>query len=430
MKKMQIVAMLLAVCLLSASVWGCDKKPADRPDTESKPSNTEVCFPNNVNAEDYRGTKVVYVTWQDPIGSDDGVAVAKFMKEFGIKVEAQLHHSNNYVSSIAASIASGTQGDVMFQSGDFPEAFTVMQPLDAAKLDLTDPLWNQSIIKASALDGHPYLIDAVSNVWSEFDLCAYNKNLFELAETKTPEEYFAEGKWTFENFRYAAQQIAGLGEDYIGASLYGGSPLAAAGASFFTYKDSKVSAGLDPHLYEVLSFLSEMKQEGLLKQGLGNFGEGKVGMVFTVGRGLKRAGYFPQINPDHLGVTYLPVWKEGDRPKIASAYRGWGLVKGAKNPVAAGLFLRQYLDVNNYDLEATFHNQEVAAFFFQIAEAGADNGIFYYFDPDVVKAAGIGFDYFEAWNDKTPDELKDYLESELPVMEEMADKINKIINEE
>ncbi len=40
-----------------------------------------------------------------------------------------------------------------------------------------------------------------------------------MAETKTPKKYFAEGKWTFENFRYAARQIRKPDEGYLDSQL-------------------------------------------------------------------------------------------------------------------------------------------------------------------------------------------------------------------
>lgn len=56
------------------------------------------------------------------------------------------------------------------------------------------------------------------------------------------------------------------------------------------------------------------------------------------------------MNPDHIGFTFLPDWDENTKAKQTGIFRGWGLVKGASNPVAAGIFLRYYLDVNQYDI--------------------------------------------------------------------------------
>ncbi len=435
MKIARILAVILTLCLVLSAACGCagdDKTASGKQNDPCQSPTAETGTPGmdpSVDPELYRGTKVIYATWKDPWISEDGTVYEIFEEKYGIKFEMRLMGQGDYVKTIAASIASGTQPDIFFENGDFPGSLTVMQPLDAAKLDLSHPFWNQSLIEASTLAGHPYLVDAISNVWSEFDLCVYNKHIFEAAGIKTPDEYFIEGKWTFENFRYAAQQVTKLGKDYIGAGILGESILAAAGSAFFTYKDDQLTVTADPHLLEVMDFVSQMKADGIAKLDRGGFGEGRQGMAFTNCFGLKRTGYFTQINPEHMAATYLPVWKEGDRPVVSGMYRGWGLVENAKNPVGAGLFLCEYLNIDNYDLDATFHNDDVAEFFFEITEVAAD-GMFFYHGSDIVKTTQMGQNYHETWSPFAPDELKTHLNSELPVMEEMAGKANDIINKE
>ncbi len=435
MKIARILAVILTLCLVLSVTCGCageNKTASDTQDDPAQSDGVESTIPGmdpSVDPEDYRGTKVMFATWKDPWLSEDGVVYREFEEKYGIEFEMVLLGQGDYVKSIAASIAAYTQPDIFFENGDFPGSLTVMQPLDAAKLDLSHPMWNQSLIEASTLAGHPYLVDAVSNVWSEFDICVYNKHIFEAAGIKKPDEYFIEGKWTFENFRYAAQQVTKLGKDYIGAGLLSEGTFAAAGSAFFTYKDDRLTVTAEPRLYDIMEFLSRMKAEGIVKLDRGGFGDGRQGMAFTNCFGLKRTGYFTQINPDHLAATYLPVRKEGDRPVISSMYRGWGLVKDAKNPVGAGLFLCEYLNIDNYDLEVTFHNEEVAEFFFEITEVGAD-GMFYHHGSDVVKTTQRGELFQEKWNYIPPEEIKDYLDSQLPVMEEMAGMANEIINKE
>ncbi len=437
----RLITLVLAIAMVACLAVGCGGNGDTAADTNSDGGNSTQTGSDNkpnkepgmdgidksVNPEDYRGTTVKYVTWKDPELNEDGVAVKKFEKDFGIELEPVLIGQGDYVKTIAASIASNTQGDVFFENGDFPGSLTVMQPLDAAKLDLSAPIWNQALIKASTLEGHPYLVDCISNVWTEVDICVYNKNIFQTNGLNSPADYYEAGIWTFDNFRLAANEVRNLGKDYEGAGLLGEAALGAAGSSFFTYKDNKMQVTADNHLYDVMQLLSEMKSEGSVKLDRGGFQNGKQGMALTNCFGLKRTGYFTEINPDHLGATYLPVWKKGDKQCVTGIYRGWGLIDGAKNPVAAGLFLRQYLDVNNYDLEATFHNQEVANFFFQVTGTYSENMI-YYHGPDMTKTTGIKDSYFhEAWNYQTPSNMKKYLDEQKPVMQEMCDKANEII---
>ena len=434
MKKRSIFTLILVICLTFSLACGCARPEVQTalPNFNKEPSEIEKTLTGmdpSIDPKDYRGSVVKMVTWKDPELSEDGISTRQFEQELGIDVEPVLIGQGDYVKTIAASIASKTQGDIFYEKGDFPGSLTVMQPLDAAMLDLSDPFWNQSIIKASTLRDRPYLVDSAVNVWSEIDVCVYNKHIFESAGLKTPKEYYAEGKWTVDNFRYAAQQVSKLGKDYMGAGVLGEGILAIAGGGFFTYKDDRMTVSLDEHLFEVMDFFAEMKRDGIAKLDRGGFGNGKTGMAISHVYGLKRVGYFTQINPDHLGVTYLPVWKEGERAKITSLYRGWGLIDGARNPVGAGLYLCYHLNNDRYDMEATFHNEEVAAFFFVISEEGASDTL-YYHGPNLVKATGKGTNFHESWNSYAPDELRSYLESQRPVMNEMCIMANKMIDAE
>ena len=429
MKKIRTIALIASICLALSLAFGCNEKSSDPP-VSSKPEYFDYDDFGAVNAEDYRGSVVKYVFSKDPTIGIEGFPIARFEKDLGIKVEPVLIGHSTYVKTIAASIASDTQGDVFYQYGDFPDSLSVMQPLDAAKLNLSSPFWDQSVIKASTLNGHPYLVDAKYNLRSEINVCVYNINLFKVAGLKTPEEYFAEGKWTFENFRYAAQQIEKLGKDYVGAAVHDETVLGAAGRGFFTYKNDRVSVTADETLYERLEFFAQMKQDGLIKLDRQHFGDGRQGMALTNTYGLKRYGFFAAINPEHIGVTHLPAWNEGDKPKITSVYSGWGLIEGAKNPVAAGLFLRYYLDHNNdLDIETHFHNQDVARFFFEAKEA-SDREMEYCIGVCANKPSLLYSELHLSWNDHSPDELKAYLDSQRPLMNEMCQKANEIIEQE
>lgn len=434
-KVIRLISVIIAIIMVACTV-GCGGDSDNKKDNpSSKPSqNANDKVPGmlpGVDPEDYRGTTVKYASWKDPWQNEDGDVIDKFMKETGITVEWVQVPQNGYVNTIATHIASGTQPDVFFESETFPGSLTVMQPLDASMIDISDPFWNQSVIKASTLDGHAYLVDAVANIWSEVDVCVYNKKIFEDNGIKSPAEYYAEGEWTFENFRKAAIEVSKLGKEYTGAGIEVQAALGAAGSSFFTYKDSKMSLTADQHLYDVMNFLTKMREDGYLKVdrwGQG-FDSGKQGMHFVHCFGLKRTGFYSNISPEYIGVTYLPVWEKGDEQQVTGIYRGWGLVDGAKNPVAAGLFLRSYLDVNNYNLDKTFHNQEAANFFFQVTGALSEDMI-YYHGENIIKSTGLGQMYHEYIQLYSSSNIKSVLDEQRNVMEQMCEKANEIIEKE
>ncbi len=421
----RFIALIMMIVLVASFGAGCGNSDAENSDSSGSKANNGISA--GIDPEDYRDTEVTYVTWKDPNLNEDGLAVEKFEKEYGIKVNVQLVAQSKYVNTIAADIAAGTQGDIFFENGTFPASLNVMQPLDAACLDLSDPIWNQALVKASTLAGHPYLVDTVSNVWSEVDICVYNKHIFESNNITSPEEYYEAGKWTFANFRKAAADVSALGKDYTGACLIGNPALAAAGSAFFTYKDDRIHSKVDDHLYQVMNFLSQMHSDGLVTLSRSDFQDGRHGMAITNCFGLKKTGYFTQLNPDQLGATYMPKWDENSEHQVSGIYRGWGLIDGTDNPVAAGLFLREYLDVNNYDLEETFQNKEVGNFFFQVTGEYSESTLHYL---NLKSAVGMGELYNESWSTNTPDQMKTYIDSNLHVINQMCDKANDIIAKE
>lgn len=424
-KKIKLLAFILSLITIFGTLSGCGEKEKVDGDSGDKSQN-ESKIEFLVNPEDYRGTTVTYATWKDPKANEDGPVIEAFEKKYGINVEIQLLDQGSYVNQIAASIAGGTQADIFFNNGTFPGSLTVMQPIDAAKLNLEDPIWKQSTLEMSKLNGHSYLVDTISNVWSEVDICVYNKKIFQDNNLTTPEEYYEAGKWTYAAFRECAKKVASLGKDYVGAEVLKRVALASGGSSIFTYANDEFSYNVDSHLYDVMNFWSQMKEDGYLKTGYGGFNEGKTGLALTNCFALKKTGYYPTINPDYIGVTYLPRWDENSEQPTTATYRGWGLIKGAKNPVAAGIFLREYLDVNNYDLNNTFHSTEAANFFFKVTGAQVDNMI-YYHEGSLFEATGVGEDYAEVWSNYSPSQIKGYLDGQLNVMENMKKKANDII---
>ncbi len=422
MKK--ILSLLMIGALTVSMISGCGKDNKDnevgKPNVE-EPGNTTV---DGVDPEDYRGTTITYVTWKDPALNEDGPVIEAFEEKYGINVEIQLVDQENYINIIAGDIAAGTQGDICFVNESFPASLTVMQPLDAAQLDLTDPIWDPVILKDSTIDGHTYLLNTVSNIWSEVDVCVYNKRLFEENGIKSPAEYYEEGNWTLAAFEKCCREIAALGEDYLGADVLGRPFVGGIDAAFFTFDGDEFKVSVDERLYDGMQFLSKLYADGLINPGTAKFENEKTGMAITNAFAMKRTGYFSTMNPDHIGATYLPKYDENSEHVTSGIYRGWGLIKGAKNPVAAGIFLRYYLDASNYDLDLTFHSEDLANFFFEVT-GPANTQKKYYHTCGLRMLCGYYSDEykdtdFEERYDMSPSQIRAWIESQLPLMENMA----------
>lgn len=358
----------------ASSPSGSGSKGTTTSNTKSGSQTTTTVSTSNavkVNPEDYRGTTVRYATWKDPDQNEDGIVVKSFQEKYGIKVQIDIIPQDTYTMDIAGKIASGDQPDVYFDTGMFPSSLSVVQPLEAAKLDLTDPIWDPGMLEISTVGGKPYMINTVGNIWNETACVFYNKKLLEDNNITTPEEYYNAGKWTFEAMTKVMSDVASLGPDYIGGYLDLDAMLGCVGASFYQFEDGKFTNGTsDPMLTNVMLYISNSIKNGLVKGiyyvNRDGFKTGKMGIAVTDAFGLKKTGHWKGMNPSHIGFTYLPDWDANTKAKSTGIFRAWGIIKGAKNPVGAGIFLRYYLDVNNYDTSSAFLSSDAENFFFKL----------------------------------------------------------------
>ncbi len=363
----KILCLVLALVMAVGCSGGASTDKTGGKDRPNKGGST-------TNAEEYRGTKVVYATWKNPQQNEDGPVVDAFEAEYGIKVEIDMVPQETYVQEIAGKVAAGNSPDIFFDNCFFPSSISVLQPIDAMQLDLTDGIWDKGMLEMSKLDGKSFLVNTVGNIWAEVDCLFYNKQIFADNNITTPEEYVEAGKWTFEALTKCMTDVKNAGK--VGGYIDVQSLLASTGSGFYKFKDGKFSNGVDQMTTDVIKQISQWVSDGLIKDPrehnlLNNFIKGNCGIAITNAFGMKATGYFSEMNPDHIGFTYIPAYNADTKSYTTGLFRGWGLVRGAKNPVAAGIFLRYYLDANNYDADSTFISKEAQNFFFKLTSGVA-----------------------------------------------------------
>lgn len=329
---------------------------------------------SNVNAEKYRGTTVVYATWKNPYQNEDGKVVDDFQKKYGIKVEIDITPQATYVQEIAGKIAAGESPDIFFDNCFFPASISCLQPIDAMQLDLTDGIWDKGMLEMSKLGGKSFLVNTVGNIWAEVDCLFYNKKIFADNNITTPEDYVKAGKWNFAALTKCMKDVKNAG--YIGGYIDVQSLLASTGSGFYKYENGRFSNGVNPMTTNVIKQISQWVSDGLIRDPreynlLQNFIKGNCGIAVTNAYGMKATGYFADMNPNDVGFTYIPQYDDSNKAYTTGLFRGWGLVRGAKNPVAAGIFLRYYLDAGNYDTASAFINNDAQNFFFKLT-SGVD----------------------------------------------------------
>ena len=329
---------------------------------------------SNVNAEKYRGTTVVYATWKNPYQNEDGKVVDDFQKKYGIKVEIDITPQATYVQEIAGKIAAGESPDIFFDNCFFPASISCLQPIDAMQLDLTDGIWDKGMLEMSKLGGKSFLVNTVGNIWAEVDCLFYNKKIFADNNITTPEDYVKAGKWNFAALTKCMKDVKNAG--YIGGYIDVQSLLASTGSGFYKYENGRFANGVNPMTTNVIKQISQWVSDGLIRDPreynlLSNFTKGNCGIAVTNAYGMKATGYFADMNPNDVGFTYIPQYDDSNKAYTTGLFRGWGLIRGAKNPVAAGIFLRYYLDAGNYDTASAFINKDAQNFFFKLT-SGVD----------------------------------------------------------
>ncbi|MBR7133746.1 MAG: extracellular solute-binding protein [Clostridia bacterium] len=322
-------------------------------------------------AKKYQGTTVRYATWKDPYQNEDGDVVKAFMKEYGITVKVDMVGQSGYSRTIAGMIAANNAPDVYFCNNDFPGCLSALQPIDAGKIDKTDPIWDQGMFNASTINGKTYLVNTVGNIWNEVDCVFYNKRLLKENNITTPEDYYKAGKWNFDTMTKVMRDVKALGSDYIGGYLDWEVVLGLMNADYYKWSNGKFSNGINEDLITASEYLATCLKEGLIRNLYDyncrdDFLKGNVGIALTNAYGLKKTGYWKKMNADDIGFTYLPDYDSKKKAVTCGLFRGWGIVKGSKNPEAAGLFLRYYLDVNNYNTSKAFISSEAESFFFKL----------------------------------------------------------------
>lgn len=334
-------------------------------------------------AEKFRGTKVVFATWRDPNVDEDGPVIKAFKKKYGIDVEIDTIGQGVYVNTVASRIASGNAPDIYFCTSTFPSCLQCLQPIDVAELDLTDPIWDQSMLEISKVNGKSYLVNTVGNIWNEITCVFYNKKIFRDNNITTPEEYYNAGNWTFKTFEQAMRDVKAASKDYIGAFINYDALLGSTNSAYWKWSgNGKFSNGVDERFADVTRHVATWKKDGLIR-GLNqsytaDFKNGKCGMAICEAWGLKRTGYWRNMNFEDIGFTFVPSFDANTKATVSGCYRGWGICKGSKNPVAAGVFLRYYLDVNNYDTASAFITPEAENFFFKLTSSGSIKDKVYY----------------------------------------------------
>ncbi len=412
---------------------GNDGTSTDNPSSDTPGA---VTINDNVDPEKYRGTTVKFAATIHPDNDESGPVVDQFEKDYGIKVEVSIVDQNNFAQEIQAKIAAGNSPDVVRVNGDFPTCMGYLQSLDAAKLDYNEAIWKQETFNISTFGGSPYICDTVNNIWGEIDLVIYSKSLLKRAGANTPEEYDAAGKWTWDAYFDICRKIKALGSHMQGGG-FGSREMAihAMGGGLIALEDGVFVSGVNQRTQEAMVKYTEAWKEGIIGwKTTDGFVDGTVGISVCHIWALKTTGFFGSTtyNTSDLGFYYIPRWDENSDYGNTGMVRGWGICRGAPNPVAAGIFLREYLDVSNYDTSSTFISAEAEEFFFKLTSIDYSNWnpqILYMHYQNAIAGSDISTSDFYMAMSEDPAQIGSVMASVKGTMEKAADNINKFVKQ-
>lgn len=362
------------------------KTPSDKTETTSS-GNKKPTVSNslgvNVDPKSLKGTTVVFATWTDPFNGDCANAIKAFMKDTGIKVKYQKIPEANYVQEITGAVLADKAPDVVDANSTFFSLWNQMRPIEDMKIDTSNEFWDTNYINSFKVDGKAYFVNSTNNYNRSYACVYYNKKIFKNAGIKTPEQYYKEGNWTMETMRTCLEELSEIGGDITPGFMYWSMLQGSHGANLIDWKNGKVvsnyssSTKLENFKYFQRYWL-QLQKDGLVTTQSTVFENGKAGIAIAETWGLKKEGRFKGLPASDIGFTHLPTYK-GKTAQPLTTPRGFGSPKKSKNPVGAGLFLRYYLDGNNYST-SLFKTNAAAKFFYEVSSA-APSKVYYEMDP-------------------------------------------------
>lgn len=324
------------------------------------PKNPYANIPAKLN-----GTTVKFLMYWDP-NKLDKAKFRAFEKTTGIKVQAVV--SPEVTQKLSTMITAEEAPDVV-RFGDWPASTELLQDISVAKMNLSDPVWDQSVLKATTFKGKRYGINTFGEKAINFYV-VYNDDLFADNGFTSPGEYYKKGQWNMKTFEQACRDISSLGSDMYGYACGNRYEFAyAAGIpGVVSYENGKfVSHLTDRAFVESLRFVAQGYKEKILlydwTPGCEQFNGGKVGMIYSSNYGLEKEGFFKNAK---FTIKAVPVPEPVGAEKYDRIYGldAFGVPQKAENPEGAGYFMRYYLDPQYDGLDTLFISKELREFHF------------------------------------------------------------------
>lgn len=328
----------------------------------------EMAYFQNVPAK-LDGTTVYFATWIDHNKNESAQVLSDFEDITGIKVKLTTIAQTDYISKLTSLVAAGEGPDVIVNNSEWPRILPLCKPLNETILDTTDSFWDQEVVKKYTVNGKPYLVNVLNGAWDLGGACVvYNKRIFEDNGITTPSLYYQEGRWTLDNFFKCAKELKAVVKE-AGVGIELDTFLGVYANNMITYDPSSQSFKSnidDPTYISTLTKLIEARDAGyanVTDDGNRYLFEGeRMGMLFTGTYGLRKTGHFDHMDQEDLEFVLVPRENSSAKQLYGNVGgRSYGICKGAKNADGAAYFLRYFLNMDFYDKDEIFKNEDCAA---------------------------------------------------------------------
>lgn len=301
--------------------------------------------------------EVTFYFWGDTWGNYNNPdleewAVPTFEKVYGGKLNV-LQSTGDYYENLNALILAGDAPDVIIGHDSTYPSFIMQDIAQSAEgyIYTDNPVWNESRDLADsqtmAINGHIYCL---TYAFHGMGVLFYNERMMDEAGLEMPYDLWQRGEWTWDAFseylinltidndRDGLMDVYGMAYSsdfsYCWFATTGVDAIAFDGTTFTNLlKDERIAAAAD-FLYNH----GPMGEDVFLSGDPSSlFTNGQVAMTFT--NDWRATSFVDLATTDGVGVVPLPMSPYMDTCINATMPDYYYILKGAKNPEGAGLFL-------------------------------------------------------------------------------------------